>query len=386
MKIGILGGGQLGCMLSESIIKYGGTPIVLCRDGEPATDRVRHCMTGSWSDPDLLKRFFDTVDVATIEVEHVDLDALAPFADQLRPSIASIRTTQHRIHEKRFLAAAGLPHAQVHLCESVAEAKALLNSNMTYPRVLKTALGGYDGRGQFFLESEADFAQALDELGDHVDAVGIVVEEALDIHAEYSCIAANSNGQLVSFPVFENDHKDHILDTTTVPANIPAALESEARRVAMHAAKELGISGLLTTEFFVTKTKPEGPVIEVDGHYLMVNEFAPRPHNSGHVTRNACTLSQFDILARALLNLPLIEPKLHAGGFSMANLLSDIWGEHEELPLDALGAHQDVVDVILYGKSPSRPKRKMGHIVAAAANADTARNAAVACRDDLDRR
>ena len=356
-------------MLAESILKYGGHPLFLCRPGEPATDRYHGVLLGSWSDPDLLKAFFDRVDVATPEVEHVDVDALRPFASQLRPSLDCIETTQHRIREKQFLAKGGLPHAQFTAIASQQQANDFLQDGLPAPRIMKTALGGYDGLGQFRLETTQDLISAFKQVGSAIATVGVVLEEILDISAEASCVVVRDANRAVSFPIFDNVHRNHILDTTVVPSVLPQDVQDAMRRIARDAAERMNVLGVLTTEFFVTLTKPQGPAVQVGEHFVVVNEFAPRTHNSGHVSRNACTLSQFDLLARVLLDLPIVEPQLHEGEYCMSNLLSELWDNGTSLNLQALSAHPAAIDVVLYGKSPSRPGRKMGHLVATGPNA-----------------
>jgi len=243
------------------------------------------------------------------------------------------------------------------------------------PCIAKSALGGYDGKGQHRLTSEADLA-ALPEAAPG----GWVLEEVLALEAEVSCIVASDGAQAFTFPVFENVHRHHILDLTLLPARVAPEVRDEARRVALGIARALEVRGLLTVEFFLGAGR--------DGvTRLYVNELAPRVHNSGHVTRQACTVSQFDALARILAGVPLHEPKLHSGGWCMGQLLGDVWlaqgRDGGPLDLSAWRHFPDVVDVYVYGKRHARPNRKMGHFVVRADTPDAAQVRALAFREAL---
>lgn len=376
--VGILGGGQLGWMLSESIFKYGGTPLILANKPSLAVDRVPNTFVADWSDEGVLERFFSQCDIVTIEVEHVDVDALEPFADKLLPSLEVISLARHRMREKEFLSAHDFPRAWFAKIDSLEQARSMIGE-LEFPLVMKTAVGGYDGRGQFNLKNENDYRAALDELGDAVDRFGIVLEERLDLFAEASVIVARSPRGSVDFPVFENVHRDHILDTTHLPSSLPSAVQRAMKGLAHAAADAMDLHGMLTTEFFITRTPGRAAAEGIEGHWIYVNEFAPRPHNSGHATRNACSVSQFDVLARVLLDLPPEPPALLSGQWCMANLLSDLWRENE---LDVIAGLETpgVVDVVIYGKEPSRPKRKMGHIVTRSETRELAVERALAFR------
>lgn len=379
--VGILGGGQLGWMLSESIFKYGGTPLVLAKQTALATDRVPGTIVGSWSDPTMLELFFAQCDLVTIEVEHVDVEALEPFAQMMTPSLDVIRMAQHRIVEKTFLRQHGFPHAAWEQLTSTAQARELASS-LQFPLIAKVALGGYDGRGQYRLSGLVDYHAMLDELGEAVDRFGVVLEEPLDLFAEASVIVARGRRGTAEFPVFDNDHRDHILDVTEVPSQLPDDVQAAMRRIAAAAADAMELRGMLTTEFLVTKRPGRDGGLQVGDYYVFVNEFAPRPHNSGHVSRNACTVSQFDALARVLLDLPPEQPVVTSGHWCMANLLSDLWSSDT---LDIARGMQSpgLIDVVLYGKQPTRTRRKMGHVVARASERVSARERAEAFRNSV---
>jgi 5-(carboxyamino)imidazole ribonucleotide synthase len=376
-RVGVLGGGQLGTMLAGAIHDLGAEACIYEPDpGAPACARFRDVVNAPWTDEAAMRRFFDSCDVVTYEMEHIDTRALKAMGQTpLLPSVSVLETTQDRAKEKHFLARSGLPHVTFRVVSGKAE---LLEAAKTFPFpfIVKTVRGGYDGKGQNFVASEADLAKAAAEVEDDDPRI---LEEAIDLLLEVSCIVGRSRaGEEVVFPVFENAHSGHILDLTLVPARISPALSKEVQAMAIQAARALDVRGLLTTEFFVSREQK-----------IYVNEFAPRPHNSGHVTRNACTASQYDLLARILLDVPISEPSLVSPGtFCMGNLLGDVWLEQSktdgtELDLSALKRFPEVIDVVLYGKKVAKTKRKMGHYVTWAEDAERAMSAARAFRETL---
>lgn len=390
--IGVLGGGQLGMLLTESIYRHGGNVSIYDPDVlAPASRMVSagHHFTKQWTDIQALGDFFSGVDATTYEFENVESSELYQFerGKPIHPSVSVLYTTQDRAREKAFLRENKLPHATF---RSITDLNTLPETVAAfgYPCILKSSRGGYDGKGQFFLADEKDLNSALPTLKDRKGDYFGVLEEVLNIELEVSCIVARSpQGQEVIFPVFENIHKNQILDFTIFPARIPAAVETKVREIALDAARKLGVFGLLTTEFFITKTRARHDQGAECGEYqIYINEFAPRPHNSGHVTRIACTLSQFDALARVMLDIPLSEPKIIAPGtFCMGNLLGDVWlaQGREDLNLSALANHPNVIDVVLYGKHEARTGRKMGHFVTYAEDAESALSAAREFRKSL---
>lgn len=370
-RVGILGGGQLGLLLSQSIFRLGGTVVIYDPDpAAPACNQTAHAIHSGWTDLAALEKFFAQCDVVTYEFENVDSAWLHQLEQKraLLPSAHVLKTTQDRLIEKRFLRQYNFPHARFDVVQGVEQIPKQAAS-LGYPCVLKSVRGGYDGKGQFFLHNEEEAQSAMRQLGSDAnsDYLG-VLEEALDIAMEVSCIVARSRREEeIIFPVFQNIHKDHILDFTCFPAGIPEPVAQKVQEIALNVTRSLDVYGLLTTEFFLTKSATESSVkTGADGWHVLVNELAPRPHNSGHVTINACTLSQYDALARVLLDLPLAQPQNLAPGFyCMGNLLGDIWlaQGQEELNLSALADHPSVVDVVIYGKKEARSKRKMGHFV-----------------------
>ena len=359
MRVGILGGGQLGTMLAESLLRLDAEVSVFAHEGSTAHQRLRNVTVGDFKDVEAVRRFVEACDVVTCEMEHVPIDVLDQIDADYRPSRDVLRITQHRAKEKEFLVSTGLPHAAFNVYPTSAD----LSRLTAFPCIVKTALGGYDGLGQRFVDSPTARDAMIRDVADALGA-GFVAEEPITIEAEISCVVARDvRGKTQAFPVVRNAHRFHVLDTSVSPTGLPEVLEAEATRLAIQAADELDVVGLLTTEFFVASAASAGPSVDVDGLYLLVNEFAPRPHNSGHVTRKSCSYSQYDALANILMGLPLPQLHQHAGGFAMANLLSDIWHDKSTLDLSSWESHP-VDEVYLYGKRPNRDKRKMGHVIA----------------------
>ncbi|MGH7280584.1 MAG: ATP-grasp domain-containing protein [Polyangiaceae bacterium] len=395
--VGILGGGQLGAMLASAIGDLGGDVAVYEPVKEaPACRRVQKFVNAPYSDRDALARFFDACDVVTYETEHIDTSALRALdtREKLRPSLRVLEVTQHREREKKFLAEQNLPHA---MFDAVSDPSEIARSaeKIGFPCIAKTTRGGYDGKGQFYLAKPEDAAEPARILP---KGTPCVVEEAIELVMEASCIVARAPNRAssgaaaaydeVTFPIFENMHSAHILDLTLVPARVSAAVANAMRDLALKAAAALDVTGLLTTEFFLAKPTERSKVV-VDGTAIYVNELAPRPHNSGHVTRTTCSSSQFDVLARILLGAPLT-PVLEAaaGVHCMANLLGDLWAEDRRSPLDLSSWREfpDVVEVVLYGKRDAQARRKMGHVVTRGTDANVVMQRARAFRESLRRR
>ena len=374
--IGILGGGQLGLMLAESLDRLGMDTVILEPDPDaPCATRRGNVLAHPYDEPKALEALFARVSVATFDSENLPSAPLRRYVGQLAPSLHVLQVSQDRAKEKRFLAERGFRPVAFRVVTPDEDVRAAAR-DFGLPCILKSALGGYDGKGQYRLTAEAD----LEALPATSPPGGWVLEEVLALEAEVSCIVASDGAQAFTFPVFENVHRHHILDLTVLPARVPPAVRDEARRVALGIAQALEVRGLLTVEFFVGAGR--------DGHSrLYVNELAPRVHNSGHVTRQACTVSQFDALARILAGVPLHEPKLHSGGWCMGQLLGDVWlaqgREGGPLDLSAWKHFPDVADVYVYGKRKARPNRKMGHFVVRAETPDAAQVRAVAFREAL---
>ncbi len=377
MRVGILGGGQLGLMLAEALQRLDAEVRLLDSDVDcPAAQRLRGFVAGRVEDVAALSSFAGGVDVLTFESENIASEPLEALSQaRFVPSLEVLQVCQDRICEKGFLIRHGIPcvrHAPVAAGESVREAA----KRFGFPAILKTARGGYDGKGQWLLRSEADLPKDLDGAA----PMGFVLEEQVELMAELSCIVGRSRrGEEVTFPVFENEHRAHVLDVTLLPARLPREVQDQARRIALQLARAFDLEGLLTIEFFWARSQGRAPA-------LYVNELAPRPHNSGHVTRIATTLSQFDVLARILVGAPLFVPELVApGAFCMGNLLGDVWlaQGRQALDVSAWRGFSQVRELYLYGKKEPRPKRKMGHFLLHAQSSEEALTGARAFRQAL---
>lgn len=290
------------------------------------------------------------VDVVTFEFENVSADAARAAAQYapVRPDGSVLHTTQHRLREKTFLSQNGFPIAPFRAIRSRAD----LAGDDDTPAVLKTAGFGYDGKGQRVIRTPEEADAAWDALG----AQECIREALIDFAFEVSVVAARGlDGEFFHYGVVRNEHARHILDVTTAPApDVPPEMAKEAVEIAQGILEALGVVGVLCVEMFVTK---EGK--------LLVNELAPRPHNSGHWTIEGCAASQFENQLRAVCGLPLGSPQMRRPGAAMANLLGDLWENGTPDWSAALAMPQ--VHLHLYGKAEARPGRKMGHLTALAA-------------------
>ena len=347
--LGILGGGQLARMLCLEARRMGvrtvvwsGTPLAEPCEGVPDL-----LLNRDFRDLEALRTFVAEVDVATVEFENIPLEALQAVEEKvpLRPSSGSIRVAQHRSREKAFLQENQIPCAPFALINSLEDLKEAY-AEIGPVAVLKTAAFGYDGKGQVKLSSADELAKAWES----VDGQASVLEAYVDFQCEISVLVARSpSGEVVHFPAAENQHRHHMLDLSIVPARVPAVTLQEAGALADRIVDALSYEGLLAVEFFVAR----------DGRVL-VNEIAPRPHNSGHFTMDGCVTSQFEQQLRAALDLPLGDPALLSPTV-MLNLLGDMWkGEPRTLDeFQILSAHGGKIH--LYGKSEPGERRKMGH-------------------------
>jgi 5-(carboxyamino)imidazole ribonucleotide synthase len=393
-RVGILGGGQLGTMLAGAVHDLGAhVAIYEPEPMAPACTYFKDVTNAAWTDAKALQAFIARCDVVTYELEHIETSALRALAPStlIFPSLDVLEATQDRAKEKEFLRASGLPFVDFAVVRGGEE---LLRAAPGFglPFILKTARGGYDGKGQALVKTREQLAAIAARLS---PGQMCVLEEVIDLALEASCIVGRSKaGEEVVFPVFENAHSAHILDLTLVPARVSAELAQTLQKVALDAARALSVTGLLTTEFFVTKAGSRSRGIRSGDLEVFVNELAPRPHNSGHVTRSACQISQFEVLARILLDVPLPAPMLVGDGYwCMGNLLGDVWlaqkgarGEPVtgELDLGALAQMPEVRSVVLYGKRDPQSRRKMGHFVTHGDDAESAMRAAKAFREALE--
>jgi 5-(carboxyamino)imidazole ribonucleotide synthase len=343
--IGILGGGQLGRMLSLAASRLGMRTHIFCPDaGSPAFEVTPHKTVAAYDDLEALAAFADAVDVITYEFENVPA-ATAEFLAQrkpLRPGANALAISQDRLAEKQFLASKNIPVAPHRAVHSRTDLDAAI-AELGLPAVLKTTRLGYDGKGQRVLHSAADADAAFAEL----EPKPLVLEAFVPFDKEISVVVARSTtGEVRSFDPAENVHRHHILHTSTVPADIPAGIEKHAAMLAKVIVVALDYVGVLGVEFFV--------VPGADRPSLVVNEIAPRVHNSGHWTEAVCLTDQFEQHIRAILGWPLGDPGRLAD-VVMQNLIGD---EVAALP----GSLDGNTQPHLYGKAEARPGRKMGHI------------------------
>ncbi|KKC41110.1 phosphoribosylaminoimidazole carboxylase [Devosia epidermidihirudinis] len=343
--IGILGGGQLGRMLSLAASKLGMKTHIYCPDANsPAFEVTPHKTVAAYDDEAALAAFADAVDVITYEFENVPA-ATAEFLaarKPLRPGANALAISQDRLAEKSFLASKNIPVAPHRAVESLADLEAAIDA-LGLPAVLKTTRLGYDGKGQRVLRDRADAAAAFAAL----EPKPLVLEAFIPFDKEISVVVArNTTGEVRAFDAAENVHRDHILFTSTVPADIAPGLEKHAAMLAKVIVVALDYVGVLGVEFFVV---PSG-----ERQALVVNEIAPRVHNSGHWTEAVCLTDQFEQHIRAVLGWPLGDPARMAD-VVMENLVGD---EVLTVPTGIDGNTQPH----LYGKTEIRAGRKMGHI------------------------
>lgn len=340
--IGVLGGGQLGRMMALSAARLGYRVHVYGPEADSPTEQVADRATvAGWDDLAALDRFADSVDAVTLEFENVPVAAVEYLARKVpvRPGAHVLAVAQDRLAEKNAALELGVPVAPFAEVSSEADLEAAV-ARIGVPAVLKTRREGYDGKGQRIIRETGQAAAAHAELGHRA----AILETFVPFTAEISVIAARgADGTLLTWPAVENRHRDHILDLTIAPAALPAAVTEAATAAARALATGLEVVGLLAVEFFVT-----------DSGAILFNEMAPRPHNSGHWTMEACRVSQFEQQVRATMGLPLGSTAPHHRAV-MRNLIGDDSSAWAELLQGEGSLH-------LYGKAESRRGRKMGHV------------------------
>jgi 5-(carboxyamino)imidazole ribonucleotide synthase len=352
--IGILGGGQLGRMLAQAAQSLGYRVHVYGPSaGSPAGSVADRESVAAYDDLAALGEFARAVDVVTYEFENIPAEPLEAIAKlvEIHPSPGVLRTCQNRRREKAWLSANGIPHAAyAEALEGDIEAAAAL---VGLPCVVKTADFGYDGKGQMRIGAADELARAAAIFRGR----RCVVEEWVDFELEISVICARTrSGETRPFPASENLHANHILDISIVPARVAPAVEEAARGLAVRIADRLGVVGLLAVEMFLAR----------DGR-LLVNELAPRPHNSGHWSIDAAETSQFEQHVRAVCGLPL-GPTAARGAAVMVNVLGDAWALRPGGPDWSAVLSEPRAKLHLYGKPEPRPGRKMGHFTVQGAN------------------
>ena len=342
--IGILGGGQLGRMLAMAAAELGFDCVVYEPEADCPAGRVAaKCFNAAWNDQKALAAFAECVDVVTFEFENVPAASLAFLEARavIRPGLKSLQLTQDRLVEKQFIQGVGLQTAPFAACDSL-EGLERAVATIGLPAILKTRTLGYDGKGQFRLSQISDVAEAWAVLG----GSPAILEGFVPFEREVSVILARAvDGSVAAYDVTENVHQGGILRTSTIPAQISDALGERAVAAAAELAAALDHIGVLAVEFFVL------------GDELVVNEIAPRVHNSGHWTQDGCAADQFQQHIRAVVHWPLASTKRHAPRVVMTNLIG-----HDVDALADLAGQADTF-VHLYGKRAVRDGRKMGHVI-----------------------
>lgn len=371
--LGVLGGGQLGRMFCTSALRQGYRVTVLDPDkNSPAGQLATRHICAAYDDPSALDAIAEC-DAVTIEFENIPLDTLHAVSSRTRlsPSPDAVAVAQDRSLEKSFARQQGLPTVPYVLLESGSDIRASA-SEVQFPAILKTSRLGYDGKGQVVCNNPEEVETAFTSLG----SVNCVLEQRVDLAAEVSVVLARrDDGVIIVCPVAENRHENGILDITIVPARVDDQLQQQAVDMACSLANALEYAGVLAVEFFITRDDQ-----------VMINEMAPRPHNSGHYTLDATTVSQFDLQVLTLCGLELPHCRL-LSPVTMLNLLGDRWGDTQPdwqaLNLSDKGSTEVCRQLHLYSKSKARPGRKMGHINYLATNPDVALEAAECAKKHL---
>lgn len=347
--LGILGSGQLGRMLAMSAKTLGYRVHVFSPDSQTPAGQVADLeVSASYTDLDALRQFAQGVDVVTIEFENIPVEALRALEAQVPvyPQPNVLETTQHRLREKQFLAGLGIPVVPFHAVQSPEDLEVGIKA-IGLPAVLKTAGFGYDGKGQAKIETPEQALKAYQSFAGQP----CVLERFIALEREISVIAARSEtGEFKAYRPVENQHRNHILDLTLAPASVSETLEQQAISITQRIMDAFLMRGLLCVEFFITHSGE-----------LLVNELAPRTHNSGHYSMEAAVCDQFEQQLRAVCGLPLGDTTLRQPA-AMANLLGDVWASGEPDWANCLALSP--VYLRLYGKTEARPGRKMGHITA----------------------
>lgn len=355
--LGMLGGGQLGRMFTIAARTMGYEVVVLDPDKEsPAGKLATTHICADYSDQAALKEIANNCDAVTTEFENVPASTLEALAKNgpVRPGSKAVTIAQDRIHEKNFLRDSGFSTAPFAVIQSFADLQKSI-SEIGTPAILKVSRFGYDGKGQFGINAESDIEKAWESL----QGEACVLEQRMPLDIEVSVVLARGiEGEVLTYPVSENIHEGGILDVSVVPARIDKALEEKVTSMAKEIATALDYVGVMAVEFFISNGE------------LLVNEIAPRPHNSGHYTLDACLTDQFEQQVRAVCGLPLGETTL-LSPVVMINMLGDIWHNGKEPKWQKLLDHPNV-KLHLYGKREARPGRKMGHFNVLSSNIDDA--------------
>ncbi len=365
--LGMLGGGQLGRFFVIAAHELGYKVTVLDPDQNSPAGKIADVhICANFDDEVALKKMAETCQAVTTEFENVPAKSLEKLAlaTTVRPSAACVSVAQHRVLEKNFIKDAGLPVAPFVVINS---ANDLPNdTNTIYPAILKVARFGYDGKGQARVKNQAEAKQAFIEFKQET----CVLEQMLALDLEVSVVLArDSMGNIAAFPTAENSHLNGILDISIVPARCSEVIKANAQELAKKLAEKLDYVGVMGVEFFVV------------GSQLLVNEIAPRPHNSGHYTIDACITNQFEQQVRAMTGLALGDGSLHSNAV-MVNILGDSWVNNLEPLWNKALAHASL-KLHLYSKHEPRKARKMGHFTVIGKNKKAILNAALIARSEL---
>ena len=368
--LGILGGGQLGRMLA-AVAKRNGYRVWVYtpESNSPASHFADRTVVADYEDVDQLKQFAAQVDVITFEFENVPVEPLRHIEHDtlMRPGLDVFDTVRSRINEKSFLAKNDIRCAPFAVIESVEQLR-LAAERIGLPAVLKVSAGGYDGKGQFVIDNISQCQSGWETLG----AQPATLEKFVDLACEVSVLVARDcHGQSETFGPIENYHSNHILDYSVVPAAVTSQVQDSAVLISRQVAEKIGLVGLICVEFFVTVQQE-----------VLVNEIAPRPHNSGHLTIEGAVTCQFEQQLNAVCGLPVV-PFLLRQPTAMANLLGDIWANGE--PHWEWLNRFPQVKLHLYDKFPAKPGRKMGHLTIISDSREQAIDDVLAARDQLAR-
>ncbi|HEY1769420.1 MAG TPA: 5-(carboxyamino)imidazole ribonucleotide synthase [Chthoniobacterales bacterium] len=366
--IGVMGGGQLGRMFAMAARRMGyRVHIFSPEENGPAAQLADRATTANYEDEALVRQFAREIDVLTFEFENIPETTLRWVGEEglVRPHGEILRIAQNRRREKEFLFQHGFPVAPFRRITSRDGLTSAL-AGIGRPAILKGGAFGYDGKGQQRIDPETD----VEKIWSAREEDECVLEGVIDFEREISVIVARGpDGATAVFPVCENIHRAHILDVTMAPARIGERVAKAARDLACAVAEKLDLVGLLAVEMFLSPNEK-----------LIINELAPRPHNSGHWTIEGCLTSQFEQHVRAICGMPLGATEVLQPA-AMVNLLGDVWSEGEPAWDAALAVPN--VHLHLYGKREPRPRRKMGHLTALAANVEQAAESALRARDNL---
>ena len=365
--LGMLGGGQLGRFFVIAAHEMGYQVTVLDPGKDSPAGKIADVhLCADYDDVKALAKMVNTCAAVTTEFENVPASTLDKLAESItvRPSAQAVSIAQNRVLEKNFIKEVGLPVAPFAVINSTTDMP--VDGSELYPAILKVARFGYDGKGQARVKNQAEALTAFSDFKKEV----CVLEQMMPLDLEVSVVLArDAQGEVSTFPTVENAHLNGILDVSIAPARTTEVIKAHAQALAKKLAQELDYVGVLAVEFFLVGTQ------------LLVNEIAPRPHNSGHYTIDACVANQFEQQVRALVGLPLGSTALHSNAV-MVNILGDSWVDGKE-PAWAKALSHASLKLHLYGKSEARKGRKMGHFTVIDKDTKTALNTALIARGEL---